>query len=364
MEVVSTDNLSIESQYILITPDQLKSAIPVSDSSASVVSESRCVIRDILDKKDHRLIAVVGPCSIHDVDSALEYARRLKALSEKVSDSLYLVMRVYFEKPRTNIGWKGLINDPHLDNSFRIEEGLQVARQLLADITALGLPVATEALDPVAPQYFSDLISWYAIGARTTESQTHREMASGLSAPAGFKNATDGSLKVAVNALKSSSSPHRFLGINSKGQVAVIKTRGNAYSHVVLRGGDDGPNYDRESIVNCETALNSADIEPIIMVDCSHANSGKNPARQPIVVSDIASQIHQGNRSIIGFMMESHLEFGNQSLGANGRQGLRYGVSITDSCLDWSSTESCLIDLANDLREALKARASDELEWV
>lgn len=362
MELNNTDNLNIESQFMLVNPEQLKTSMTVSESGTKTVSDSRRVIKNILEKKDHRLIAIVGPCSIHDVESALEYAKRLKALSEKLSDTLYIVMRVYFEKPRTTVGWKGLINDPHLDNSFRIEEGLQMARRLLMEITSMGVPVATEALDPVAPQYLSDLISWYAIGARTTESQTHREMASGLSSPVGFKNATDGSLMVAVNALKSSSHPHRFLGINGQGQVAVIKTKGNDYSHIVLRGGDGGPNYDRQSVGKCEAVLADAGLEPAIMVDCSHANSGKDPTRQPLVVSDIASQIQQGNRSVVGFMMESHLNFGNQSLDVKGKEELRHGVSITDSCLDWSSTESCLINLANDIRVALRARCQSELE--
>lgn len=350
------DNVNIDSQFILATPDQVKSSVPVSPNSEKVVREGRETIKNILEKRDHRMMAVVGPCSIHDVDSALEYARKLKILADKVSDTLYIVMRVYFEKPRTSIGWKGLINDPYLDNSFRIEEGLQIARKLLADITDMGLPVATEALDPVAPQYFSDLISWYAIGARTTESQTHREMASGLSSPAGFKNATDGGLMVAINAIESSSHPHRFLGINAQGQVAVIKTTGNSHCHVVLRGGGGSSNYDADHIEVCEHVLSSSGLDPVIMIDCSHANAGKDPSRQPIVLSDIAAQIQQGNRSIIGFMMESHLYYGSQSLDADNPKSLRYGVSITDSCLDWESTESCLVDLANDLRRALPKR--------
>ena len=362
MEHQSTDNLNIYSQSVLVSPDQLKESLPATEEVVRLVAQSRDNIKDILDRKDHRLLAIVGPCSIHDADAALEYAEKLKSLSDRVSDTLCLVMRVYFEKPRTHVGWKGLINDPFLDNSFMVQEGLHIARRLLLDITGMGIPVATEALDPVAPQYLSDLVSWYAIGARTTESQTHREMASGLSAPVGFKNATDGSLNVAINALKSAANPHRFLGINSHGRVALTRTNGNAHAHVVLRGGDGAPNYDADSVGQCEQALEDSGIEPTIMVDCSHANSGKDPSRQPLVLGDIASQIQQGNRSIIGFMMESNLEFGNQSVGPEGRDGLRYGVSITDSCLDWSSTESCLINLAGDIRQAMALRASDQLE--
>lgn len=362
MDFKSVDNVNIDSQFILATPDQIKSAVPVSPRSAHTVREGRETIKRILDKQDHRMIAVVGPCSIHDVESAMEYAEKLKRLADKLSDTLYVVMRVYFEKPRTSVGWKGLINDPHLDNSFRIEEGLQIARKLLVDITDLGLPVATEALDPVAPQYLSDLISWYAIGARTTESQTHREMASGLSSPAGFKNATDGGLMVAVNAIESSSHPHRFLGINAQGQVAVIKTSGNAHCHVVLRGGGGSSNYDADHIAVCEHVLRNSGLDPVIMIDCSHANSGKDPSRQPVVLSDIAAQIQQGNRSIVGFMMESHLHYGSQALDSSHPEALRYGVSITDSCLDWESTESCLTELANDVRRSLPARLKKAAE--
>ncbi len=362
MELQTTDNLNIHSQSVLVSPDQLKESLPATEEVVRLVSQSRDNIKDILDRKDHRLLAIVGPCSIHDADAALEYAEKLKSLSGRVSDTLCLVMRVYFEKPRTHVGWKGLINDPFLDNSFMVQEGLHIARRLLLDITGMGIPVATEALDPVAPQYFSDLVSWYAIGARTTESQTHREMASGLSAPVGFKNATDGSLDVAINALRSAANPHRFLGISSHGRVALTRTNGNSHAHVVLRGGDGAPNYDADSVRQCEQALEGSGIEPTIMVDCSHANSGKDPSRQPLVLGDIASQIQKGNRSIVGFMMEGNLEFGNQSVGSEGRDGLRYGVSITDSCLDWSSTESCLINLASDIRQAMALRARDQLE--
>jgi 3-deoxy-7-phosphoheptulonate synthase len=272
-------------------------------------------------------------------------------------------MRVYFEKPRTTVGWKGLINDPHLDDSFCVGEGLEIARQLLLDIAELGMPLSTEALDPITPQYLQDLITWSAIGARTTESQTHREMASGLSSPIGFKNGTDGSLGVAINALQSVSSPHRFLGISPAGQVSVIRTKGNPHAHIVLRGGSKGPNYDASSIASCETALAGIGEFPNIMVDCSHANSAKDHNRQTIVARDVAAQILDGNRSIVGLMIESNLNAGNQSL-PNGKAGgnetaaaLQYGVSVTDACIDWAVTEELMRELAGELGATLRARA-------
>jgi 3-deoxy-7-phosphoheptulonate synthase len=255
-------NINVDSQNVLVTPEQLNDTLPMSDAVRATLSESRQAIWDILDRKDPRLFVVVGPCSIHDTEAAMDYARRLKVLADEVQDTLLIVMRVYFEKPRTTVGWKGLINDPHLDDSFKIEEGLHIGRKLLLDILELGLPTSTEALDPISPQYLQDLISWNAIGARTTESQTHREMASGLSAAVGFKNGTDGGLDVAMNALKSAANPHRFLGINSQGQVSVFTTRGNAYGHVVLRGGSAGPNYDSVHIKLCEDALEKAKLPP------------------------------------------------------------------------------------------------------
>jgi 3-deoxy-7-phosphoheptulonate synthase len=264
-------------------------------------------------------------------------------------------MRVYFEKPRTTVGWKGLINDPHLDDSFMIEEGLHIGRKLLLDIISLGLPASTEALDPISPQYLQDLISWSAIGARTTESQTHREMASGLSSAVGFKNGTDGGLTVATNALQSVSSPHRFLGINRQGQVSVFTTRGNAYGHIVLRGGSNGPNYDSVHISLCEEALAGAGLAPNIMVDCSHANSNKQPELQPLVVENVGNQILEGNRSIIGLMIESNLKAGNQPIPAN-LDDLEYGVSVTDGCIDWETTQQCLRDLRDRIREVLPGR--------
>lgn len=349
------ENLNVESQQILITPEQLKNELPASDKVREVIADSRDVIKNILDKKDHRLFVVVGPCSIHDVDAAMDYAKRLKVLADKISDTIYIVMRVYFEKPRTTVGWKGLINDPHMNNSFEIEEGLHIGRKLLLDIAELGLPTSTEALDPISPQYMQDVITWSAIGARTTESQTHREMASGLSSPVGFKNGTDGGLTVATNALQSVSSPHRFLGINSQGQVAIIRTKGNQYGHVVLRGGSNGPNYDSVSVKICEEALEKAGLANNIMIDTSHANSSKDPARQPLVLEDVAAQIHEGNKSIVGLMVESNIGWGNQSIPEN-KDELQYGVSVTDACIDWETTEKALTELAESLREHLPAR--------
>jgi 3-deoxy-7-phosphoheptulonate synthase len=349
------ENLNVESMEMLITPDQLKSEMPLGNAIRDSVQRARGTIHDILDRKDHRLFVVVGPCSIHDTSAAMEYAHRLRRLSDELGDTLYLVMRVYFEKPRTTTGWKGLVNDPYLNDSFRIQEGLHIARKLLLDITGLGLPAATEALDPISPQYLQDLIAWSAIGARTTESQTHREMASGLSSAVGFKNGTDGGLTVAINALKSVSSPHRFLGINHLGQVAVIRTRGNRYAHVVLRGGSQGPNYDSVHIALCERELERAGVPQNIVVDCSHANSNKDHALQALVLDNVANQILEGNRSIVGAMLESHLGGGNQPIPADLSQ-LRYGVSVTDACMDWESTEKALRAMREKLARALPAR--------
>ena len=350
------NDLNVESNETLITPDQLKREIPLSDAALQTVTKGREVIRDILDGTDHRLFVVIGPCSIHDLKAAHEYAERLKVLAAEVSDTLYLVMRVYFEKPRTTVGWKGLINDPYLDDSFKIQDGLHIGRKLLLDLAEMGLPTATEALDPISPQYLQDLISWSAIGARTTESQTHREMASGLSSAVGFKNGTDGGLTVAINALQSVSSPHRFLGINQEGGVSIVTTKGNAYGHVVLRGGNGKPNYDSVSVALCEQALNKANIRPNIMVDCSHANSNKDPALQPLVMENVANQIAEGNQSIIGLMVESHLNWGCQAIPKN-LEDLQYGVSITDACIDWASTESTLRSMRAKLKDVLPNRA-------
>ena len=355
MSNIDVHNINVDSQDILITPELLKSALPMSDSIHDTLATSRKVIEDILDRQDPRVFVVVGPCSIHDPSAALEYARRLKILADELSDTLYIVMRVYFEKPRTTVGWKGLVNDPHLNDSFRIEEGLHIARKLLLDILEIGLPTSTEALDPISPQYLQDLISWTAIGARTTESQTHREMASGLSSAVGFKNGTDGGLTVATNALHSAAKAHRFLGINGQGQVSVFTTRGNAYGHIVLRGGTAGPNYDSINIKLCEDALAKAGVSKNIMVDCSHANSSKQPELQPSVVENVANQILEGNTSIIGLMIESNLHAGNQDIPAN-LDDLKYGVSVTDGCIDWATTEASLRAMRDALKTALVAR--------
>ncbi|SIQ47263.1 3-deoxy-7-phosphoheptulonate synthase [Aquipseudomonas alcaligenes] len=349
------DDLNVSSNETLITPAQLKREIPLTEAAQRTVAHGRQVVRDILDGKDHRLFVVVGPCSIHDIKAAHEYAERLKVLAAEVSDSLFLVMRVYFEKPRTTVGWKGLINDPYLDDSFKIQDGLHIGRQLLRDLAETGLPTATEALDPISPQYLQDLISWSAIGARTTESQTHREMASGLSSAVGFKNGTDGGLTVAINALQSVSSPHRFLGINQEGGVSIVTTKGNAYGHVVLRGGNGKPNYDSVSVAICEQELTKAKIRPNIMVDCSHANSNKDPALQPLVMENVANQILEGNNSIVGLMVESHLGWGSQAIPKN-LCDLKYGVSITDACIDWDTTEKTLRSMHAKLKDVLPKR--------
>jgi len=355
MDLKAVENINIEQPEILVTPAELKREIPISDVARETIASGRKAIENILERKDHRVFVVVGPCSIHDLDAAHEYAKKLKVLADKVSDTLLIVMRVYFEKPRTTTGWKGLINDPFMNDSFKITDGLHIGRQLLHDILEIGLPTATEALDPISPQYMQDLIAWSAIGARTTESQTHREMASGLSSSVGFKNGTDGSLTVAINALQSVASPHRFLGINSDGKVAVITTKGNPYAHVVLRGGNGKPNYDSVSVSICEHELAAEGIIPNIMVDCSHANSNKDHNLQTLVLENVANQILEGNTSIIGAMVESHLNAGNQKLSSN-PDDMAYGVSVTDACIDWETTEASILGMADKLRDVLKNR--------
>lgn len=348
-------NINVVAQDVLPTPEEIKQQLPLTESAATTVVNGRQIVQRILDHQDPRLFVVVGPCSIHDVGAAREYARRLRALADEVGDTLYLIMRVYFEKPRTTVGWKGLINDPHLDDSFDIAEGLRIARALLLEIAELGLPAGTEALDPLCPQYLDDLLTWTAIGARTTESQTHREMASGLSTPVGFKNGTNGNLDVAINALQSASRPHSFLGVNQYGQSAIIRTTGNRYGHVVLRGGSEGPNYDTVTIALCEQELTKNKLPHNIVVDCSHANARKDPALQPLVLNDCVHQILEGNRSIVGFMIESNLEWGNQSIPAD-RSKLKYGVSITDPCVDWDTTAKMLREARAKLKEQLPSR--------
>jgi len=348
-------NVNVQSQDVLITPEKLKQDIPVTDKARETVLSGREQIENILDGKDNRLIVVVGPCSIHDIKAAKDYAARLKKLADDVKDTLLIVMRVYFEKPRTTVGWKGLVNDPHMDDSFQIEEGLHIGRQLLVDLAEMGLPTATEALDPISPQYLQELISWSAIGARTTESQTHREMSSGLSVAIGFKNGTDGGLSVAINALQSVSHPHSFLGMNPSGQVAVIRTTGNPYGHIVLRGGGGQTNYDSVSVQLCEKRLADAGLKENIMVDTSHANSSKDPALQPLVMENVTSQIVDGNNSIIGLMIESNLEFGNQPI-PDDLSELRYGVSVTDGCIDWDTTDKAMRDMHAKLKDVLPNR--------
>lgn len=349
------DDVNIASQEVLITPNELKKQLPMTETARQTVLEGRTVIRNILDRKDHRLFVVIGPCSIHDVTAAMDYAARLKKLADEVKDTLVLVLRVYFEKPRTTVGWKGLINDPYMDDSFQVEKGLHIARKLLLDVAELGLPAATEALDPNTPQYLQDLISWSAIGARTTESQTHREMSSGLSSPVGFKNGTDGGLAVAVNAMLSVRSSHHFLGLDPDGRVALTTTKGNNHAHVVLRGGGGKPNYDSVSVALAEQTLEKAGVSNNIMVDCSHANSNKDPSLQPLVMENITNQIVDGNQSIIGLMVESHIEAGNQKIPADLSQ-LKYGQSVTDGCISWETTEETIRKMAASLKDVLPKR--------
>ncbi len=335
-------NTNVEDYYLLPPPKEIGRLLPASEESLKTVLRGREVIQNILDGKDKRLFVVIGPCSIHDPKAAFEYAEKLKPLAERVKDQLILVMRVYFEKPRTTVGWKGLINDPFMDDSFRVEEGIKLARAVLLKITQMGIPTATEALDPIMPQYLSELICWYAIGARTTESQTHREIASGLSTPVGFKNGTDGNIEVAINAMKSVLSSHHFLGLDANGRISVFKTRGNSYSHVVLRGGNKKPNYDAASVRHCEEVLAKEGLRKKIMVDCSHGNSNKDHRKQPVVFDAVLEQVLQGNTSIVGMMVESHLFEGGQPIPEDLTQ-LKYGVSVTDKCIDWKTTEEMIL---------------------
>ena len=349
------DDVNLQSIHPLVTPAELKTELPLTESAYQTVLHGRETIRNILDGKDKRIFVVIGPCSIHDPVAAHEYADRLKVLSDKIKDSIYIVMRVYFEKPRTTVGWKGLINDPDMNDSFNIEKGLRIGRKLLVELNEKGLPCATEALDPNSPQYYQDLISWSAIGARTTESQTHREMSSGLSSPVGFKNGTDGGLTVATNAMQSVKHGHHFLGLNNQGQVSVIRTSGNPYAHVVLRGGNGKPNYDAGSVAEAEAALAKAKVSTKIMIDTSHANSNKDPFLQPLVLKNITEQIIDGNKSIIGIMVESHLKGGRQEIPEN-LCDLEYGKSVTDGCIDWDTTEKVLLEMHEALKDVLPNR--------
>ena len=337
----STHNLNVASFRSLITPRELKAELPLTARSQATVTSGRSIVRAILDGRDSRFLAIVGPCSIHDVGAAREYAGRLGTLASDLADRVVIVMRTYFEKPRTSVGWKGLINDPHLDDSFDMEQGLRLARRLLLDINELGLPAATEMLDPITPQYIDDLVSWAAIGARTIESQTHRQMASGLSMPVGYKNTTEGRIEPAIDAFRAALAPHRFLGIDEDGRTSIVTTSGNAAGHLLLRGGRERPNYDRQLIAEAAAQLEAAGLPPRLLVDCSHANSGKRHEGQQVVWSSVIEQRAQGSASLIGAMLESNLEEGRQDLTAD-LSRLRRGVSITDACIGWDETERLL----------------------
>jgi len=344
-----TEDLRIASIQEVISPAELHREIPLSDSGAATVSNARSAIQSILNGEDDRLVLIVGPCSIHDPEAALDYARKLKAEAARHADDLLVVMRVYFEKPRTTVGWKGLINDPDLDESFRINDGLRLARRLLRDLAEMGMPAATEFLELVVPQYIDDLVSWGAIGARTAESQVHRQLASGLSSPVGIKNGTGGSLQVAIDAIRSAAHPHHFMSLTKNGHSAIFNTTGNPDCHLILRGGSRGPNYDAASVDDASARLDKAGLQQRIMVDCSHANSGKDPERQAEVCRDLAARIGNGDHRLIGLMMESHLVAGRQELSPD--KPLTYGQSITDACMGWDATVDLLEELAESVRQ-------------
>ncbi|MBN2739083.1 MAG: 3-deoxy-7-phosphoheptulonate synthase [Spirochaetales bacterium] len=344
----NTDNLNIAHVKTLMSPKELKDQLPINDESSETVYKSREVLRKILRREDKRVIGIIGPCSIHDLEASLDYARRLRELGKKVSDKIYILMRTYFEKPRTTIGWKGLIPDPFLNGSDDIETGLRYARKLLLDITAMGQPCGSELLDPIVPQYTADLISWASIGARTTESQTHREMASGLSMPVGFKNGTSGDLEVAINAMQSALSPHSFIGIDQMGRTSILETKGNNAAHIIFRGGNSSPNYYEENVEAAENALKALNILPAIIIDCSHANSGKKYDRQNRVLKSIIEQHQGGRESIRGFMIESNIIAGAQKL-TNDPGSLVYGQSITDACVGWEETEEMMMQTYAEL---------------
>lgn len=346
------EDLRVESLRPLLSPALLEDEIPLTTPAVETVTESRKIASEIIQHKDDRLLVIVGPCSIHDQKSAMEYGSRLAELIKKYRDDLCIIMRVYFEKPRTTVGWKGLINDPYLDNSFNINHGLKVARKLLRDLNTMGVPCGTEFLDTIIPQYISDLVSWGAIGARTTESQIHRELASGLSMPIGFKNGTDGNVQIAIDAMNSASYPHHFLGVTKAGLAAIVKTKGNNMTHVILRGGNNKTNYDVESIDHICAILHKNKLVPGVMVDCSHGNSLKDHLRQPLVVKDVAQQIAAGSNKIMGLMLESHINPGRQDL--KDKKDLEYGQSITDACIGWDET----VVLLDILAKAVKRRRS------
>ncbi len=344
-------NLNVASISPLAPPSEYLAEIPISREIEELVFRSRKEVTDIIKGNDDRFLIIAGPCSIHDEVAGREYAERLVKIADELNDRLMIVMRVYFEKPRTTVGWKGLINDPNLDGTCNMSEGLRRARQFLMDVCEIGLPCATEFLDPFTPQYMADLVCWGAIGARTAESQTHRQLASGLSMPIGFKNGTGGSVQLAVDGIIAANATHAFLGIDDAGAAAVVQTSGNDACHIVLRGGSDGPNYDAENVAFAQGTLKNSGVDPNVVIDCSHANCGKEHAKQPIAFRDILQQRAAGNRGIVGAMLESHLNAGNQSLNGD-RSSLRYGVSITDPCIDWATTDELL-------REAAKALSKE-----
>jgi 3-deoxy-7-phosphoheptulonate synthase len=348
-----TRDLRVESFRPLLPPAILLEELPLTERGAATVARGREQVSAILNGRDDRLVVVVGPCSIHDPRAGLEYGARLRALADELAADLCLVMRVYFEKPRTTVGWKGLINDPRLDGSFAINEGLRLARRLLLDLAERGLPAGCEFLDPISPQFTSDLVSWGAIGARTTESQVHRELASGLSMPVGFKNGTDGGVQIAIDAVRSSAHPHRFLGVTEQGLCAIVSTRGNPDCHVILRGGESGPNHDARSVEKAAAALRDAGLPARLMIDASHGNSGKDYRRQPGVAREVAEQVARGDATIVGLMMESFLVDGRQDLGDPA--ALRYGQSITDACMGWEMTVPVLQALAEAVRQRRRA---------
>ena len=344
-----TDDLRIDELRPLIPPAILMEELPLTEQASTLVSQSRQDIARSLSGEDDRLVVVVGPCSVHDPEAALEYAGRLAEQAKAFANDLHVVMRVYFEKPRTTVGWKGLINDPHLDGSFVINEGLRKARQFLLDVIALGLPAGTEFLDPISPQFIADLVSWGAIGARTSESQVHRELASGLSMPVGFKNGTSGNLQLAIDGIGSAANPHHFLSVTKQGVAAIVSTRGNTDCHVILRGGASGPNYAAGDVANAVEALAKAKLPGRVMIDCSHANSSKNHEKQPDVVADVARQLRDGSQAVFGVMLESFLVDGNQNHEKS--DTLVYGQSITDKCMGWERTEPLFTELAEAVRK-------------
>ncbi len=352
----ATDDVRIDHLRPLLPPAILMEELPLTEDQARRVATARGEIAAILEGKSDRLLLVVGPCSVHDTKAALEYATRLKALADRHQGDLFVAMRTYFEKPRTTVGWKGLINDPDLDDTFAINRGLRVTRAFLRDVVALGLPTATEFLDPITPQFLADLVAWGAIGARTTESQVHRELASGLSMPVGFKNGTGGSVQVAVDAVRSAQSPHHFLSVTKQGLAAIVSTKGNPHCHVILRGGTSGPNYSEAHVAEAANALKSAGLPARVMIDCSHANSGKDPSRQPEVLRDVAARVARGETRVLGLMLESFLVSGRQDTKPG--QALTYGQSITDACLGWADTEPLLAELADAVRARRAARSS------